>query len=271
MTADEEEAALFGLPYVPPDATVPYGPHPSQVVDFHLPAAPSGVRVTLLHGGFWREAYDRRHLAPLAAALAARGVEVALAEYRRVGADGGGGWPQTLDDALRALNVRVRPGGPPSRHVLAGHSAGGHLALCAASGVVRPPGVDAVVAVAPVADLARARELRLSGGAVDDFLGAGEHRFPGAGGHRFSGVGGHRPQADPVLRGPARVPVTVLHGDADADVPVALSRSYAAAAMRHPGADVILQILPGVGHYAPVTPGTAACGTLLTALGAGAL
>ncbi|MEU1817967.1 alpha/beta hydrolase [Streptomyces roseifaciens] len=249
MTAEED--ALFGLAYVPPDETVSYGPHPCQVVDFHLPAAPSGVRVTLLHGGFWREAYDRRHLAPLAAALAARGVEVALAEYRRVGTGpgGGGGWPQTLDDVIRAAGVRLRPG-RCFRHVLAGHSAGGHLALCAAGGHVPPAGVDAVVAVAPVADLARARELRLSGGAVDGFLG-----------------GGHHPEADPVLRGPARVPVTVLHGTADAEVPAALSRSYAAAAARHPGADVTLRILPGVGHYAPVTPGTPACGALLTALG----
>ncbi|GGY04850.1 alpha/beta hydrolase [Streptomyces hiroshimensis] len=255
MTAEED--ALFGLPYVPPDETVSYGAHPSQVVDFHLPAAPTGLRVTLLHGGFWREAYDRRHLAPLAAALAARGVEVALAEYRRVGGDGGGGWPQTLDDVIRAVGVRVRPG-RPSRHVLVGHSAGGHLALCAAAGGhAAPPGVDAVVAVAPVADLARARELRLSGGAVDEFLG---------------GARNDAPEADPVLRGPVHIPVTVLHGTADPDVPIALSRSYAAAAMRHPGsADVTLRILPGVGHYAPVTPGTVAYGTLLTALGAEAL
>ncbi|PSJ27477.1 alpha/beta hydrolase [Streptosporangium nondiastaticum] len=239
MTAEED--ALFGLPCAPPDATVPYGPHPSQVIDLHLPAGPpAGIRVTLLHGGFWREAYDRRHLAPLAAALAARGIEVALAEYRRVGAGGGGGWPQTYEDAVRATEVR---GSGPARHVLVGHSAGGHLALCAASGGV---GVDAVIAVAPVADLARARTLGLSGGAVEEFLG-----------------GGHHPEADPVLRGPARVPVTILHGTADPDVPLELSRSYAAAA----GSNVTLRVLQDTGHYAAVTPGTAAYEALLAALG----
>ncbi|CAM5489139.1 alpha/beta hydrolase [Streptomyces abikoensis] len=237
-----EEDALFGLPYVPPDATVSYGPHPSQVVDLHLPSGPAaGLRVTLLHGGFWREAYDRRHLSPLAAALAAQGVEVALAEYRRVGAGGGGGWPRTYEDAVHA--ARVRRSGPAARHVLVGHSAGGHLALCAAS---EDAVADAVVAVAPVADLGRARELGLSGGAVEEFLGGGRH-----------------PQADPVLRGPARVPVTLLHGTADPDVPLELSRSYAAAA----GSRVSLRVLPGTGHYAAVTPGTAAYGALLAALG----
>ncbi|WP_367139844.1 MULTISPECIES: prolyl oligopeptidase family serine peptidase [Streptomyces] len=279
MTAEED--ALFGLPYVPPDATVSYGPHSSQVVDLHLPAGPAaGVRVTLLHGGFWREAYDRRHLAPLAAALAAQGVEVALAEYRRVGPGGGGGWPQTYEDVVRAAAIRNRPDRPdrpsrpsrPSRpnrrdaqdrpdrrdqqdqqnqqnqqdrHVLVGHSAGGHLALCAASEAVV---ADAVVAIAPVADLVRARELGLSRGAVEEFLG------------------GARPaDADPVLRPPARVPVTVLHGTDDPDVPLELSRSYVTSATAA-GADVTLHTLPGTGHYAAVTPGTAAYGALLTAL-----
>ncbi|MBF6047779.1 alpha/beta fold hydrolase [Streptomyces sp. NRRL B-1677] len=245
MTAEED--ALFGLPYVPPDATVPYGPHPSQVVDLHLPAGPAaGVRVTLLHGGFWREAYDRRHLAPLAAALAAQGVEVALAEYRRVGPGGGGGWPRTYEDVVRAAAINRRDQQDhQDRHVLVGHSAGGHLALCAAS---EDAVADAVVAIAPVADLARARELGLSRGAVEEFLG------------------GERPaDADPVLRPPARVPVTVLHGTDDPDVPLELSRSYVTSATAA-GADVTLHTLPGTGHYAAVTPGTAAYGALLTAL-----
>ncbi|MBZ4318001.1 alpha/beta hydrolase [Streptomyces sp. SCA2-4] len=233
----DEEAELFGLPYVPPDATTAYGPHPDQVVDHYLPPGmPNGVRVTLLHGGFWRAAYDRRHLAPLAAALAAHGFDTALAEYRRVGA--GGGWPATFADVRSALAV-----GPPSTrpHVLVGHSAGGHLALCAAAR--EDAGVDAVVAVAAVADLARARELGTGGGAVDALLGD----RPAA-------------EADPALLRP-RVPVTLLHGSADPEVPVELSHRYAVAARLLGAAE--LRVLPGVGHYAPVTPGTPACDVLL--------
>ncbi|MGW3273708.1 alpha/beta hydrolase, partial [Streptomyces kronopolitis] len=73
MTVAAEEAALLGLAPVAPDRTVAYGEHPDQLVDLYLPrpggGAPATARgplVVLLHGGFWRAAYDRRHLSPLA-------------------------------------------------------------------------------------------------------------------------------------------------------------------------------------------------------------
>lgn len=226
----------------PVAVTVAYGPHPSQVLDLYR-GGPAAIRVTLLHGGFWREAYDRNHLAPLAGALAGRGAEVVLAEYRRVG--GGGGWPATFDDVVRALETGERACTAP-RHVLVGHSAGGHLALWAASSP-RAAGVrvDHVVAVAPVADLARARALRLSGGAVAELVGPGEEA-----------------QADPMRLLPPRAPVTVLHGTADEDVPVGLARAYARAA----GAGVTLTVLEGAGHYEPITPGTRECARLMSAV-----
>ncbi|MZE78653.1 alpha/beta hydrolase, partial [Streptomyces sp. SID5475] len=92
---------MLGLAPRAPHRTVRYGPHPSQLIDYHLPDGTPGLRVTILHGGFWREAYDRTHLSPLAAALAREGCAVALAEYRRVG--GGGGWPATFEDVSRIV------------------------------------------------------------------------------------------------------------------------------------------------------------------------
>ncbi|MFJ9612912.1 alpha/beta hydrolase family protein [Streptomyces noursei] len=246
MSAADEEAALLGLAPVAPDRTVAYGPHPDQVVDLYGRWPGTGPLVVLLHGGFWRAAYDRRHLSPCAAELARRGLPVALAEYRRVGA--GGGAPQTFQDVTAAVATAAEagaaPGDPPRELVLVGHSAGGHLALLAAA---RPGPVTRVVAVAPVADLARAHELGLSGGAVAELLGAGP------------GFAGRLADADPVRHPPAGVPVTLLHGTADPDVPPDLSRRYAAA---HPAATALRE-LPGTGHYAPVTPGTDAFRTLL--------
>ncbi|AKH83727.1 lipase [Streptomyces sp. CNQ-509] len=242
---DDEARTLFALKRVPPTRTLAYGDHPSQVVDLYGDPAARPV-VALLHGGFWRERYDRTYLTPLAAALAEdlNGC-VALIEYRRVGGaegDGGGGFPATFDDLPPAL--AALPGAGPV--VLAGHSAGGHLALWAASRC--PTAVSRVVGVAAVADLARAHELGLSDGAVAGLLG-------GAG-----RVAERLDETDPMRMPSPAAPVVLLHGEADADVPVELSRRYARAVGGR------LLELPGTGHYAPVTPRTRAYETLRTAL-----
>ncbi|WP_206507786.1 alpha/beta hydrolase family protein [Streptomyces chrestomyceticus] len=252
--AAAEEAALLGLAPVAPDATLAYGPHPDQVIDLYG-RRNAGPVVLLLHGGFWRAAYDRTHLSPLAAELARHGLPVALAEYRRSGA--GGGWPHTYEDVVVATAALERP------VVAVGHSAGGHLALLLAA--ARPdhpdrpdrPGPDAprrIVAVAPVADLAHAHELGLSDGAVAEFLGTGP------------GWTDRLAAADPVHRLPGTVPVTILHGTADPDVPIGLSRRYVRAAEAAGGTAPQLRELAGTGHYAPVTPGTAAFRVLLDTL-----
>lgn len=269
--AQAEEEALLGLAPRTPQRSLCYGPHPSQVVDYFLPSGTAVGRVTALHGGFWREAYDRAHLSPFAAALAERGVAVALAEYRRVG--GGGGWPETFED-VNAVLSSAWPDGEPA--VLFGHSAGGHLALWAGSGGrlpgtagdVRLPGGAAgpgrergdgparVVVLAPVADLAAAHELGLSDGAVAGLLGGADR------------VAQLLPWADPARLPPPAVPTVILHGTADPDVPVGISRRYATAARERGGA-VGLRELPGRGHYAPLVPGTEEFGVLLGLLAGG--
>ena len=79
-----------------PDAVLRYGDHELAVVDVHLPAVPNGTLVVLVHGGFWKERYDRTHTRAQARALTAGGYVVVTPEYRRVG--GGGGWPTTALD-----------------------------------------------------------------------------------------------------------------------------------------------------------------------------
>lgn len=221
-----------------PDRTERYGDHPSQLIDHYGDVRAAGPHIAVLHGGYWRERYDRGYLAPFARALADRGMRVALVEYRRVG--GGGGWPATGEDVDAALECL---GAPPA--VLLGHSAGGQLALWAAAKRQRAAG--RILAVAPVADLKRAHELGLSDSAVREFLG-GEAAVEGA-----------LPEADPMRLLP-RVPVEIVHGTADTDVPVDLSRRYA----NNWGAR--LHLLPGTDHFAPCTPGTPAFGVVVDAL-----
>ena len=125
---------------------------------------------------------------------AAAGFVVCVPEFRRTG-QRGGGWPGTFDDVATAVDtlpalVREAAGahlisdGPV---VLAGHSAGGHLALWAASRHRLPPDaswhapqgeVRGVVALAAVSDLVACHALRLGRGAADALLGGGPGQHP---------------------------------------------------------------------------------------------
>ncbi|PZF92307.1 alpha/beta hydrolase family protein [Micromonospora deserti] len=250
MPADPR--AVLSRPAPAPDATVSYGDHPDQLADLRRPAGPGPARplVVVVHGGFWRAEYDRRHTGPLAAALAGLGHPVAQLEYRRTGQPGGG-WPNTLTDVLAglaelprlaaaALPGQVAPGAP----VLVGHSAGGHLALYAAAST--PAAVAGVLALAPVADLAEAYRLDLDSGAVAALLGGGPAEFP----DRYAA-------ADPRALVPLRQPCVVVHGSLDRQVPVAMSREFVAAG-RAAGSDVRLVELPGCEHFGLIDPESAA-------------
>ncbi|MYX19414.1 alpha/beta hydrolase, partial [Streptomyces sp. SID8380] len=150
-----EADSLFAHPPVPPEATLRYGEHPDQLVDFYAPRGPEHPGghplVLVLHGGAWRATYDRAHLTPFAGLLARRGFAVALAEYRRgAGLPGQGAkarpgrWPETFDDIATVLDTlpglarKALPRADPPRTVLCGHSSGGHLALWAAARHVLP-------------------------------------------------------------------------------------------------------------------------------------
>lgn len=234
----EDPREVLTRPAPPPDETVRYGDDPEQLVDLRwpLPGGPPRPLVAVIHGGFWRAEFDRVHTGPLAVDLVRQGYPVAQLEYRRTGQPGGG-WPGTFDDIVAGVRALPRllaergyePAGPP---VLLGHSAGGHLALWLAGQDVP---VRAVVALAPATCLVEVHRLGLGDGAVAALLGGSPEQVP----ERYR-------EAEPRPR--PGVPVTVIHGDADRVVPVALSRRWAAAA----GAR--LDALPGVGHFALIDP-----------------
>ncbi len=227
-----------------------YGAHPDQVANLQLPAGDGGpwACVVLLHGGFWRDRWDRTLMTPLARDLAGRGLAAWNVEYRRVGQDGGG-WPGTLDDIGAALDALAdQEGVDASRVAAVGHSAGGHLALWLASRRDAPVRLRAAVALAGVCDLVSAAHARLGDGAVQAFLG-GE---PAAAPERYAA-------ASPAALLPLGVPQLLVHGDADEIVPPSQSRSYADAALAA-GDAVELVVLEGADHFDVVDPGHAAWG-----------
>jgi acetyl esterase/lipase len=229
---------------VPTSAALRYGDHPEQVADVHLPAGDVQVVLLLVHGGFWRQAYDRTHLLPLAAALAELGLAVVTPEYRRVG--GAGGWPETFDDirtccaTLPALLADQAPRTEGKPVVLAGHSAGGHLALWAAA-VAPPERLRAVIGLAAVADLVQADRDGLGNDAARALLGVPRAADPG----RWAA-------ADPVQLPPPAVPVTLIHGRLDTLVPIGQAYAYRQA---HPATRVVQ---PDVGHFELIDPASPA-------------
>ncbi len=207
----------------------PYGDDPSQFIDLAVPPGEGAAPVVVLvHGGFWSDQYGLDLMAPLARDLQGRGYATANVEYRRVGS--GGGFPATFDDVAAAVDaladvdtVRTLD---LARVALVGHSAGGHLAVWAASRGSLPaeaPGAGprvvpcAVVSQAGVLALADAAASGVGGPAVTAFVGATPDEDP----DRYRIV-------DPVALTPD-APVLLVHAPADPLVPVEQSRTYAAA------------------------------------------
>lgn len=238
MIKDPRE--VLTRPAPPPDFTVRYGEHPDHVIDVRVPPAGLSPRrlIVFIHGGFWRSAIDRTYSRPLATDLAARGWPVAAIEYRRVGQEGGG-WPGTFDDVragLRALPQLLAERGIDGRRpILAGHSAGGHLAIWYSG--EEPQNLGGVLALAPVCDLVSTYDQWLDNGAVAELLGGGPTEVP----ERYAAV-------DPLARPRPDVPTVLVHGTLDQRVPVEQSRGYAA---RH---GVRFAELPDAEHFGVIDP-----------------
>ena len=80
-----EDRSVLTLESRAPDREIRYGEDPLHIADvWESRSAADGPLVVLIHGGFWRPAFDRRHLGPFANAIAETGFTVASIEYHRV-------------------------------------------------------------------------------------------------------------------------------------------------------------------------------------------
>lgn len=244
-----------------------YGDHPRQFGEWWVPPGTGDgplPTVVLVHGGYWRSNYDLTLEDAVAADLAGRGFLVWNVDYR----PSSDPWPATLTDVAAAFDhtARGRYAGRVDRERLtvAGHSAGGHLALWLASRANVPaggPGADPplppprlVVAQAPVAGLAEGAVLGLGGGAVQALLGGSPTDVP----DRYAA-------ADPMALLPTGVPSVLVHAPGDDLVPISQSQGYLQAAT-DAGDDCRLVQFTG-GHFEHLDPSSEALDALRDALG----
>lgn len=246
-TASEKTAGvatfndILALEARSPSFEVAYGPEPSQTTLLFESTGPVKTQIVLIHGGCWSNQYTRAHISPLASALAKVGFNVWVPEYRRVG-DVGGGWPGTYQDVATAINhVADQVTEPPT---VVGHSAGGHLALLAAT--------DPDVALAGVIGLAAITDLSVYGqqegscpAMVEELMGTPYVDSPE---HYF---------AASVMRPEIRVPAHLIHGSLDKIVGEDQLAGF--------GSDQIMRI-PEAGHFDLIHPNSTAFDILVDLL-----
>jgi acetyl esterase/lipase len=220
------------------DTRLTYGTEPKQFGDLRLPAGDGPFPlVVFVHGGGWEAQYNLISAGHLCVELLRAGIATFNVEYRACG-DVGGPWPGAGDDVARAVDftgeLLERYPLDSQRVVLAGHSAGGQLALWAAKRARLP-----VVALAAVSDLRESAERVGRDGAVARLLGGMPDEVP----DRYA-------EASPRELLPLGVRQILVHGDADSSVPYAQSVSYVDAA----AGEAELVPLEGAGHFELIDP-----------------
>lgn len=214
--------------------TITYGDDASQFAELTRAHGQSKGVVVVIHGGFWKSAYDLSLGRPLAASLARNGWDAYNVEYRRVG--NGGGWPITFDDVSAGIDALAGIDGLDTSTVITlGHSAGGHLAVLAAGRTSAAVPVTAAISQAGVLDLEAADRASLGSAAVRAFMGGATYA-----------------PADPTTQIPLNVPVRCIHGTDDDDVPISQSIGYVERA-KTAGADAELVRFEG-DHFVVIDP-----------------
>lgn len=265
-------ADLQALPTHAPDFRIAYGQDSSNYGQLRVPAGPGPHPVVvLIHGGCWKSAYaSAPELGPIGDTLKAQGIATWNIEYRRLGQPGAG-WPGTYLDVAHGVDHLRAIAGEHNldlgRVVFVGHSAGGYLAMWAASRrrltsssalyVANPLPVRGVVNLAGRPDIQVKIEdyEKLCGDSViTSLLGGTPSTVP----DRYS-------QASPMALLPLAVPQVIVIGTFEDYLPRSLAEQYVAAAVAA-GDSARLIVVPGAGHFEIASPRSAAWAPIESAI-----
>lgn len=131
---------------------LPYGRHERMTFDL-FPGRRDAPLAIFFHGGYW-QSLDKQRFSFVAGALAARGFSVALPNY-----------PLTPDVSLERcaaaaassvpaiFEALARLGAQPSVWLTSGHSAGGHLAICAGKAARQAPHPTHFAGMVPISGI----------------------------------------------------------------------------------------------------------------------
>jgi acetyl esterase/lipase len=263
---------LQKLPTRPPDHRAGYGVDPNQVGELRVPAGrgPHPVAV-LVHGGCWKAEYATlRDLAPMGDALKDEGIASWNIEYRRPRQQGSG-WPGTYLDVGHAIDhlrqLAKKFDLDLSRVVVAGHSAGGHLAMWSgarhrlsvksALHIPDPLPLRGVINLAGTIDMTKNiahMESQCRDTVVTTLLGGTPSAVP----ERYREV-----SAMAML--PLQVPQVLIWGEHEDFVPLPLAQLHVNMAIKA-GDKARLIVIPAAGHFESASPASSAWPIVLGAI-----
>ena len=142
-------------------------------------------------------------------------------------------WRTAIGDVTDGGRWLVAQGADPAKLSIVGWSYGGYAAL--QSGVIAPDLFKAIVAIAPVTDLAQLRREgdRYNTGRIErNFIGSGPHLREGSPAQNAAAI---------------RAPVLMFHGDLDSNVDVEQARTMRRALQRVEGRIELVEY-PGLAH-----------------------
>jgi len=243
-------AALMDFPQPEADHVIAYGDGPLQFGELRLPDGEGPFPVIVfIHGGCWMSEYDIGHSRKLADAFPQEGIATWSLEYRRIG-DPGGAWPGTFDDIeagyTRLLELTDRFPLDPDRVILAGHSAGGHLALWMAQRIEEQQSADVinprgVLGLAPAPDLEFLYEHQTCGNAAGKLMGGSPEDYPER--YEYGSVANRIPQSTPQI--------AVIGKYDETWRPVGVRYATAASGQ---GAPISVIDAPEAGHFELIDP-----------------
>lgn len=244
---------------------ISYGGDENQFGDLRLPEGNGPFPVAIvIHGGFWRAKFELEHMNKLAEALTALGIATWNIEYRRVGQTGGG-WPGTFQDSSHAVDfLRTLVNAYPidlDQVITIGHSAGGHLALWLAARHKLPQNsilknsnhplrLKGAISLAGVSDLELMHDIHkwkesitgVHDNPTEDFIGG----MPVDLQSRYA-------EGSPIALLPIGVPLVLIHGSLDVNVPVGVSEHFVKAAMAA-GDSVVFKSISTAEHFKLIDP-----------------